>query len=177
MQGELLLLGSQYLPSYFDGLYEAERVQLLELDLASGQILEAVNSKRNLLIAEDAFRLGSRTSVNYRYREKVRLDLSYERLWNRKDSGWLHADLRLQSPEWPFVLRLAYDKRNVGYLSSEAGGGTSLLQAEGAYQFWKYLMLGLTVKQSFEPAVRNAVFVGQAKRLRIEPKIVFVLRP
>ncbi|MEM6648330.1 MAG: hypothetical protein AAF730_18965 [Bacteroidota bacterium] len=177
MQAEVLLLGSEYLPSYFGALYEADRLRILELDLDSGETLEAVTSKRNLLTAEGAFRLGSRTSVNYRYKEKVRFDLSYERLWNRRNSGWLHADLRLQSPEWPFVLRLAYDKRNVGYLSSEIGGGTSLLRAEGAYQFWEYLMLGLTVKQSFEPAVRNAVFVGQAKRLRVEPKIVFVLRP
>lgn len=175
-QVEILLLGKEYLPNYFNGLYVADRIRTLSIN-AGDETVEAVNTKRNRLAGEHDFRLGSRASLRYRYQRKVRVNTSYEQIWTRKNSGWFHLDLRFQAPEWPYHVRVSYDRVNVGSVSDlfKLSRANALGRLEVAYRVLDFLRLGFGVKQSFEAQVQDGLVVGQTKKTRIEPQFIFSL--
>jgi hypothetical protein len=174
---EQRLLGKEYLPSYFDALYEAQRFQEVGITLEDGREFSAVNTKRNILMAQQKVRLGSHVSVRWRYQGILRVQGSYEHLWNQKRSGWFHADARIRAAGLPFYFRFIFDRLNVGSAADIFHGSRrdALVRLEFAYQFWKYAMVGFGFRQSFEAVERNGVVVGREKRNRIDPRVMLVL--
>lgn len=175
-QFEVLLLGKEYLPNYFNALYVADRITSVPISF-DDQTWDAANTKRNELASEQAFRLGSRVSIDYRYQRKVRVRTSYEQVWTRKNSGWFHLDMRFRAPEWPYHVRVTYNRINVGSVSDlvRFSRADALIRLEVAYRVLDFLRLGFGVKQSFESDVREGLVIGQTKKTRIEPTFIFSL--
>ncbi len=161
----------EYLPSYFNALYEIDRLRDFGVTLEDGSRLDASNSKHNLLADRSGTEFGSFVAVAYTYRRLVRLKTSFEHAWNRSNSGWFRFDLRFRHPDMMYVGRLSYDVINVGRLEDLVNGPSEhvLFRVAFAYRFWEHLLLGAHVRQSFEPRERNGRIVGQSKRTRFEP--------
>ena len=177
MQLEQRLLGKRYLPNYFNPLYEAARLQQVGIPVEDGDDLDGLNSKRNSLNAQTKVRFGSYVTMAWRWKRIFRLRWSFEHSWNLKDSGWFHFDTRIQSPEVPVYLRLRFDNVKTTSLQDIAISGNNLnfLRFETAFRVMSMLMLGIAVRNSFEPEFREGIPVGLKKRRRIEPKFVFTL--
>lgn len=174
---EQRIIGKEYLPSYFNSLYEAERILNTRMTLEDGRTLTAVNTKRNILSAQQKVLLGSHLSAGFWYRGVFRMLWSYEHEWNRPDGGWLHLDLRLRTNELPYYIRLIYDRINLGSIRDVQSGPVkdSLFRIDLVYRFWDFAMIGFSFRQSYELIGQKGVRVGQKKRSRIEPRILIVL--
>lgn len=161
----------EYMPSYINALYEVDRLRDFPVTLEEGDGLEASNSRLNLLTDRSGAELGSYVAFAYTYRRVLRLKTSYEHAWNRANSGWYRIDVRFRHPDLLYVGRFSYDVVNVGSLGDIAKGAArnALYRVAFAYRFWEHLLLGVHVRQSFEPRERNGRIVGQSKRTRIEP--------
>ena len=177
LQVEQRLMGRQFLPNYFNPLYEAARLQHITIPVEDGEDLDGLNGKRNILRAQTKVRLGSYFTMYWHWKRTLRLRWSFENAWNLKDSGWFHLDVRVKSPELPVYLRLRFDQLKTESLQDVTISGNNLnfLRFETAVRVASMLMLGLAVKNSFEPEFRDGIPVGVKKRRRIEPKFVFVL--
>jgi hypothetical protein len=161
----------EYMPSYFNALYEVDRLRDFSVTLEDGTHLDAANGKRNLLTDRSGTELGSFVSFAYTYRRVVRLKTSFEHAWNRSVSGWFRLDVRFRHPDLLYVGRFSWDVVNVGSFEDITGGlsQNTLLRVAFAYRFWEHLLLGAHVRQSFEPTQSNGRIVGQSKRTRFEP--------
>lgn len=161
----------EYLPSYFNALYEVDRIRDFGVTLEDGSTLNASNSKLNLLADRSGEDLGSFIAVAYTYRRQLRLKTSFEHSWNRSASGWFRIDVRFRHPDLMYVGRFSYDVVNVGSIKDIVSGpsNNTLFRIAFAYRFWEHLLLGARVRQSFEPTERNGRIVGQSKRTRFEP--------
>jgi len=177
VQFEQRLLGKQYLPNYFDALYELERVQQVRLEDEDGETLEGLDTKRNRLAAQRGVRFGSYAALTFRSGHIFRLQTSFERVWNRAHSGWFHLDTRLRSRNLPLHLRLVYDRINLRSFNDLFNGprDEALFRVSLAYRFWPFIMLGFDYQQSFEPVKAEGVVIGRVKRQRIEPRVQVVL--
>ena len=113
----------------------------------------------------------------WRYKRLWRFRWSYENAWNVKDSGWFHCDIRIKSPEIPVYLRLQFDQLKTASLQDLAltGNNLNFFRLETAIRVMSMLMVGIGVRNSFEPDFRDGVPVGLKKRRRFEPKFVFVM--
>ena len=177
VQVEQRVMGKRYMPNYFNPLFEATRLQNVGIPMEGGDDLDGLNSKRNLLNAQDKVRFGSYVTMAWRWKRVMRLRWSFENAWNLKDSGWFHFDIRVQSPDLPFMLRLRFDDLKTASLQDVTVSGDNLnfFRFETAFRVTSMLMLGIGVKNSYEPEFQQGVPVGLKKRRRIEPKFVFVL--
>ncbi len=177
MQLEQRFMGKQFIPNYFNSLYEALRLQNLGIPVDGGDDIEALNTRRNILTAQTKGRFGSYVTMAWRYKRLWRFRWSYENAWNVKDSGWFHFDIRIKSPEIPVYLRLRFDQLKTASLEDLAltGNNLNFFRLETAIRVMSMLMVGIGVRNSFEPDFRDGVPVGLKKRRRFEPKFVFVM--
>ena len=176
-QLEFRLLGPNYLPSYFNSLYEVERFRQVNIEDAAGNSVQAINTKQNLLDIYPKSRVGSYTSMSWKYKRIFYLTWSYEYTWNQGNDGWMHLDTRLKSRDLPIYFRLTFDRVSPIPIRDAASVGKriTMFRFEGAYQFFEFLMLGFGIRHSFEPTYKLGVPTGLSQRKRIEPRFRFVL--
>ncbi|MEZ4702764.1 MAG: hypothetical protein R2834_20700 [Rhodothermales bacterium] len=175
-QLEQRLLGKEYLANYFNALYEVERFRLIGLD-ADGESIDALNTKQNLLHSYQDTRIGSYVSMSWRFRRGVQFTWSYEYVWNQEDNGWFHLDARVKSKSLPIYLKFSFDQVRATPLQEQTDTGRSitLLRFDGAYQFFKYLMLGFGFRHSYEPVYDRGIPTGLKRRRRVEPRMRIVI--
>ncbi|NNE69682.1 MAG: hypothetical protein HKN29_04880 [Rhodothermales bacterium] len=174
---EQRLIGKEYLPNYFNSLYEAERIQTTEIDLGDGTTIPGFQTKRNRLAGQNKTLIGTFIAVEAEVKGKYRFRTSFEEIWNQPKGGWFHIDVRVRDPALPYEVRLMFDRVNVGQLEDIWSGpsGNGILRLDLAYAFWEQVLLGFRFRQSFEPVERLGRIVGQNKRTRIEPNFVIRL--
>ncbi len=175
-QFEQRLLGKEYLANYFNALYEVERYRRIGLE-ADGETIDALNTKQNLLLAQQDTRLGSYVSMSWRFARAFQFTWSYEYLWNQVNNGWFHLDTRLKSKDLPVYVRFSFDQVRAEPLQAQTNTGRkiTLLRFDGAYQFFKYLMLGFGFRHSYEPVFDRGIPTGLKRRRRIEPRMRVVI--
>lgn len=178
LQFEQRFMGKEYIPNYFNSVYEALRLQSLGIPVdGADEDIEALNTRRNILTSQDKGRFGSYFTMAWRYKRMWKFRWSFENSWNVKDSGWIHVDIRVKSPELPVYLRLRFDQLKTASLEDLAitGNNLNFFRLETAVRVMRMLMLGFGVRNSFEPDFHDGVPVGLKKRRRIEPKFVFIM--
>ena len=177
IQLEQRFLGKEYIPNYFNSLYEALRLQTLGIPVDGQDDIEALNTQRNILASQTKSRFGSFVTMAWRWKRAWRFRWSYEHAWNVKDSGWFHFDIRIKSPEFPIYLRLRFDQLKTTSLEDLATTGNNLnfFRLETAIRVVRMLMVGISIRNSYEPDFHEGVPIGLKKRRRIEPKFVFVM--
>lgn len=161
--------GKQYLPSYFNSLYEIERFSV-------NQNTGIVNSKIQKL-DEDL------PSSNGWYGELLisvlgTFDIigSYQRLDKNPDSGILHLETDIMPEGMPYVFRVGYDKVNI-----KDGGDVfklddrSYLFTEFGYKPMPYLIVSMVYHWTFTP-VRDVDdnIIDYEPQKKIEPRVSFV---
>ena len=168
---ERTLNGKQYIPSYFDALYEIDRFEYDEEN-------NVVNSKVNVL--DNA----TMDDVNGWYgglmldvMSLFRVQGSYQRLDGDNQNGRLHLAGEVDPMGMPFVVRAGYDKTNI---ASEAEIFTlderSLLFAEVGYKPWPFMIVSMVYQWTFTP-IRGAgnAILGYERQEKIEPRVSFVM--
>lgn len=160
--------GEQYIPSYFNSLYEVEKFRI-----------DSVNFVRT-----KAQRLASATTANNGYYGELGINVfglfnvigSYQRLDKTPESGIFHASAEVAPEDAPFMVRAGYDKINI---KNESDLFTlddrSYLFAELGYKPYPFMIVSLVYNWTFTP-VR-----GEGNRIidyepikRIEPRVSFV---
>ena len=177
LQLEQRFMGKQFIPNYFNSVYEALRLQTIGIPVDGEDDVEALNTRRNILTAQTKRRFGSFVTMAWRWKRGVRFRWSFEHAWNVKKSGWFHFDVRIKSPESPIYLRLRFDQLNNTSLDDLAVTGNNLnfFRLETAVRVASVLMLGFGVRNSFEPDFHEGIPVGLKKRRRIEPKFIITM--
>ena len=174
---EQRLLGKEYVPSYFNSRYEADRIRTTTVTLADGSEMEALQSKRNLLRTRDEMEFGSFLGMEFRFSKYYRLRWSLEQSWTRKGSGWFQLDFRITEPSLPFQIRYVFDRVNMDGLGDIIYGPSenSLIRLELAYLFKEHMLVGFRYRQSFERTEHLGQIIGRRKRTRIEPALIIRL--
>lgn len=162
--------GEQYLPSYFNSLYEIERFKVDQS--VPGNVRSKVQQLQNLQSVGNGFYgqlfvkvLGMFDVIG-----------SYQRLDDYPKSGILHIGSEVAPESMPFVARAGYDKSNI---QDEADLFTlddrSYLFFELGYKPMKYLLVSMVYNWTFTP-VRDADenIIGYTPQKRIEPRVSFI---
>jgi len=161
--------GDNYLPSYFNPLYEIER---FKLNKTTGKVTSKV-----------AFLKKTKNAGNGYYGELLvkvlgTFDIlgSYQRLDNYPESGVLHLYTNILPKTVPFVARAGYDKVNI---SKDTEIFTlddrSYLFAELGYKPLPYMIVSMVYSWTFTPLRdNNKNVVGYTPQKKIEPRVSFV---
>ncbi|MEN8193669.1 MAG: hypothetical protein ABFS12_12680, partial [Bacteroidota bacterium] len=138
--------GKQYIPSYFDALYEIDRFNY-------DQENQVVNSKMRMLenaTMDDAN--GWYGGLMLDVMSLFRIHGSYQRLEKRPNTGRLNLAGEIDPMGMPFILRAGYDKTNI---ASESEIFTlderSLIFAEAGYKPWPFMIVSLVYQWTFTP--------------------------
>lgn len=179
IQFEQRYMGKQFIPNYFNSLYEALRLQTIGIPVDGEDDIEALNTRRNILLGQTKGRLGSYFTMGWKYKRMWRFRWSFEHAWNVKNSGWFHFDVKVKSPELPVYLRLRFDQLKTTELEDLATTGNNLnfFRLETAIRVMRYLMVGFGLRNSYEPDFHEGIPIGLKKRRRIEPKFILVIPP
>lgn len=159
----------QYLPSYFNSLYEIERFQV---DTANGTF------------TSKAARLASVTDPGNGYYGELGLNVvglffvagSYQRLDKDPNSGILHIGTEINPENGSFVARAGYDKINIrGESDLFKLDDRSYLFTELGYKATPYLLVSIVYNWTFAP-VRdvNDKIIDYKPQKRIEPRISLI---
>ncbi len=160
---------SQYIPGYFNTLYEVERYQY---DTASGIYSSMATKLANLTNADNGY-------FGELYANALGLFYvigTYERLDKTPYSGILHFEANAAPESSPVVIKAGYDKVNI---SSETEifklDDRSLLYFEFGYKPDPYIVVSMFYKWTFAP-IRdsNNNIIDYQPQKRVEPRISFV---
>lgn len=168
---ERTLNGKQYIPSYFDALYEIDR---FSYDPAN----DVVNSKVRMLdnaTFDDAN--GWYGGLMLDVLSLLRVQGSYQRIDKMPNTGRLHLAGDIDPMGTPFVVRAGYDKTNIAKESEIFTlDDRSILFAEVGYKPWPFMIVSLVYQWTFTP-LRGAdnVILGYERQERIEPRVSFVM--
>jgi len=171
---EQRLLGREYVPSYFNSIYERDRLRSTTVTLADGTEVDAINTKRNRLYRRDEVEFGSYLGMEVRYTRHYRVRWSLEHSWTRDQSGWFEFDIRISDPDLPFQLRYVFDQVNMDGLGDILNGPpeNALHRLELAYLIRKHILVGFRFRQSFDTIENLGRTVGHRKQTHIEPAII-----
>jgi hypothetical protein len=158
----------QYIPSYFNSLYEIERFR--------------VDPNANSFSSK-AQSLSLITNSDKGYFGELLVDVmglldvigSYQRLDKTPDSGILHLVSEVAPNTFPIVARAGYDKVNIGVETDMFRlDDRSYLYCELGYKPYPYLLVSMVYQWTFAP-VRDAgnSIVGYVPQKRIEPRVTF----
>lgn len=173
--------GEQYLPSYFNGFYEVEKLEPTgeEVRDTNGEVVgRYYQSKRNQLAVAEGGN-GWHGSLSGHVLGLVRVTGAYERLYDVSESGWLHIGAEAGTTGGlPFVARAFYDRWNI---SGETDllrfqDEDALLTAELGYKPFPYLLVSMVYQQSFAPIEEGGEVVGYEKQRRFEPRVQFLIQ-
>ncbi|MHB1686874.1 MAG: hypothetical protein ACYCVH_05840 [Ignavibacteriaceae bacterium] len=160
---------AQYIPSYFNSLYEVERYKF---DTTSQTFSSKITTLTNMTSPDNGY--FGELDVNA-------LGLfyvigSYERLDKTPNSGRLHIDAEAMPQSLPVMARAGYDKINI---TNEKDIFTlddrSYLYFEFGYKPMPYLLVSILYKWTFTP-IRDADnnVIDYQPQKRIEPRVSFV---
>jgi hypothetical protein len=157
---ELRLNGDQFLPAYFNALYERDRFDPVNR-VSKTDTLKYVTASKGYYGELILSILGSLNIV-----------AGYQAPFDNQNQGILHAELQL--PEVAgIVLRGAFDKTRIGRVFIL--DNYSILSAEIGYKPTKYLMISTLYQRTFSDRDPNGnplgYFVAQD---RVEPKVSLV---
>jgi len=160
---ERQFLGDQFIPAYFDALYERDR--FIPLDSV------AFTSKA--MVLENA------TGSEGYYGEVV-LDFlgtisvvgGYSSPVGVRNAGTIHLEL-ITGNVLPVVqISAGYDKRNVGSVFKV--DNNSVLNAEVGYKPYPFMIVSIMYQWTFAERIVNDQVVGYDTQKRVEPKVSFV---
>ncbi len=158
-------LGDQFLPSYFNSMYEQERFRPLD----------------SVRFVSKAMTLKSATAMEGYYGELVLSVLNtlhiiggYQAPVGVKNQGLLHLQL-ITGDIIPVVqLSGGYDKRNVGSVFKL--DNNSVLYAEVGYKPYPFMVVSMLYEWTFrEEKDLEGRVIGYKPQKRIEPKVSFVI--
>lgn len=161
--------GDEYLPSYFNSLYEIERFQL---DKGTGTFTSKALALKNAGAAGNGWYGELLVSVLGTF------DIlgSYQRLDKDPDSGILHLSTEVMPEAIPYVFRAGYDKVHI---QDEADifklDDRSYLFAEFGYKPLPYLIVSMVYHWTFTP-IRDADdnVIDYEPQKKIEPRVSFI---
>ena len=161
--------GDEYIPSYFNSLYEIERFQL--------------NKSTNTFTSKAQALQNAGSAGNGWYGELLITVLgtcdilgSYQRLDKAPKSGILHLQTELMPEGVPYVFRAGYDKINI---RDEADlfklDDRSYLYAEFGYKPVPYLIVSMIYHWTFTP-IRDADdnVIDYEPQKKLEPRVSFI---
>ncbi len=166
---ERTLNGKQYIPAYFDALYEIDRFRL---DSETG----ALNSKAKIL--ENA----TLDDMNGWYggllldvMNLFRVSGSYQRLDGDSKNGRLHLAAEVDPMGTPLVARAGYDKSAIATESELFTlDDRSRFFIEAGYKPYPFVTVSLVYLWTFEPQRgANNVILGYEPQKRVEPRVSF----
>ncbi|MFC2088867.1 hypothetical protein ACFLSX_04635, partial [Calditrichota bacterium] len=152
---EKRFLGEQFLPSYFDALYELDR------ELNKKATLQAVGSNEGIFgqLAGSIF-------------GKLKIIGSYQRLNGVDYSGIMHFETRLQGLIPSIRLRATYDKVGIeSFDDITTLNHHSIATAEIGYRTMQFLMVSMIYRWNFVYDEEKKEYKPQE---RVEPRISFV---
>ncbi len=161
--------GDQFLPAYFNALYEIER---FSLDKSTGD----VTSKVQELKAAGNDGNGFYGEIYASLLNTFDILGSYQRLDKNPESGILHLSTEIAPKEMPYVARAGYDKINIkGESDIFKLDDRSHLFAEFGYKANEYILISMVYHWTFTP-VRDAEddVVDYVPQKKIEPRISFI---
>ncbi len=161
--------GDEYLPSYFNAMYEIER---FKFDGNSGTVSSKIQQLKGLKSVGNGFYgellvrlLGSFDIIG-----------SYQRLDDHPNSGILHLEADVSPKGMSYVARAGYDKVNI---EDEKDLFTlddrSYLFAELGYKPMPYIIVSMVYNWTFTP-IRDADdnVIKYSPQKKIEPRVSFV---
>ena len=161
--------GKQYIPSYFDALYEIDRF--------------SYNRDSNLVKSKAAFLSGTDLSGQNGWYGGLLLDVmnlfrisgSYQRLDGDAQNGLLHLAAEVDPMGTPMVVRAGYDKTGIATESEMfTVDDRSRLFVEAGYKPYPFVTISMVYLWTFEPQ-RGAdnIILGYTTQKRIEPRVSF----
>ncbi|MFH0735451.1 MAG: hypothetical protein V1773_13240 [bacterium] len=160
----------EFLPSYFNSMYETER---FNFDPATGQVRSKIQS---LQLLQSSVGNGFFGELEANVVDLFRVIGSYERLDKEPKSGALHITGDVVPKDLPYVVRAGYDKINI---EDEKDLFTlderSYLFVEVGYKPMPYLVVSMVYNWTFSP-VRDSDdnIIGYEPQKWIEPRVSFV---
>ncbi|HVO75664.1 MAG TPA: hypothetical protein VMT35_16655 [Ignavibacteriaceae bacterium] len=164
--------GKQYIPSYFNSLYEIER---FETNASSQSLTSPVTKAQRLAFmpAENGYYGELFVSVLGTFN----IFGGYQRLDKISNSGILHLNGEVAPEELPFLLRAGYDKL---YIKNEKDLFTlddrSYLFVETGYRPYPFMVIAINYNWTYTP-VRDADknIIDYKPQKRIEPRVYFMV--
>jgi len=163
---ERRFVGNQFLPSYFDALYERDRYQLLDTTrfISKAQTLKGVQSFEGYF-GELLISILNTFNIVGGYQAPI----------GQPNGGTLHLELQTLTALPGILLNAGYDKKNVGSIFKL--DNHSLLYAQVGYQPYPFMVVSMLYEWTFSE-VRDAVtgkVTGFEPQKRIEPRVGFVV--
>ena len=166
---ERTINGQQYIPSYFDALYEVDRFN-------HNMAADSVDSKAKLLAGTDiSGENGWYGGLLLDVMNLFRVSGSYQRLDGDNKNGRLHLGAEVDPMGTPMVVRAGYDKTQIADESEMFTlDNRSRFFVEAGYKPYPFVTVSMVYLWTFEP-LRGAdnVILGYEPQKRIEPRVSF----
>ena len=160
---ERRFMGDQFLPAYFNALYELERFKPSPSGLASGKIVSLRNAaKTDGYYGQIWLSVLGTFNVIGGYYSPVGV----------KNAGIMHFELETGNVLPAVYLAGGYDKKNVGSVFKV--DNNSILFAEVGYKPYPYLLVSTLYQWTFVEKKENGAVVGYDAQRRVEPKVSFI---
>jgi hypothetical protein len=161
--------GQQYIPAYFDALYEIDRFRL---DPETGTL----NSKAKMLDNATLETMnGWYGGLLLDVMNLFRVAGSYQRLDGDNKNGRLHLSAEVDPMGTPMVVRAGYDKTQIATESEIFTlDDRSLLFVEAGYKPYPFMTVSLVYQWTFTP-IRGVddVILGYEPQEKVEPRVSF----
>lgn len=157
--------GENYLPSYFNSLYELERFNSVT-GASKSLVLKNGIPNNNGIYGDLLIRI-----IN-----TFEIFGSYQKLDNYSQSGILHLWTALEPKDVPIVARAGYDKTNIiDWQDLVTTDDRSYLYAELGYKPIPYLLISTVYSWTYTPVRNGDDIIGYEPQKKIEPKISLVI--
>lgn len=162
--------GDEFIPSYFNALYETER---FNYDYATGQVRSKVAMLKGLKSSAGNGFFGE---LEANVVDLFRVVGSYERLDKEPKSGALHMTAEVVPKDLPFITRAGYDKINI---ENEKDLFTlddrSYLFVELGYKPYSFMIVSMVYNWTYTPIRDNDKnIIGYKPQKWVEPRVSFV---
>ncbi|MCX7984424.1 MAG: hypothetical protein N3A63_05935 [Bacteroidetes bacterium] len=161
---ERRFIGAQFIPSYFNALYERERYAVLPPSLPG--VFQFTSKAEQLRTTGSSH--GYYGELLISVLNTVTILGGYQATLGIKNAGIFHAEFNVSDVIPSFVLSAGYDRKNIGQLLKL--DENSLLYAEIGYKPIPFMVVSTVYQWTW---TRNPVGVYKTQR-RIEPKVSFV---
>ncbi len=168
MKFERTMNGKQYLPSYFDALYELDR-----FSYSGNGVTSKLASLQN---ASEDDNNGWYGGLLVKVLGTFDIRGSYQRLEKSPNSGLLHLGTEVAPSGMPFLFRAGYDKTNIGGETEIFKlDDRSLFFTEIGYKPYPFLIVSMVYKWTFQPVYdANDTIISYETQKRVEPRVSFV---
>ncbi len=162
--------GDEFIPSYFNALYETER---FNYDHATGQVRSKVAILKGLKSSAGNGFFGE---LEANVVDLFRVVGSYERLDKEPKSGALHMTAEVVPKDLPFITRAGYDKINI---ENEKDLFTlddrSYLFVELGYKPYSFMIVSMVYNWTYTPVRdKDKNIIGYKPQKWVEPRVSFV---